>query len=54
MAPGVAASNGSRLRLWKTELAEFAAQTGLSITICHLHLLVPGGTVVPDSTQVGR
>jgi hypothetical protein len=33
-------SNGSRLRLWKTELAEFAAQTGLTITVCHL----PPGT----------
>jgi hypothetical protein len=33
-------SNGSRLRLWKTELAQFAAQTGLPITVCHL----PPGT----------
>ena len=33
-------SNGSRLRLWKTELAAFAAQTGLDITVCHL----PPGT----------
>jgi hypothetical protein len=33
-------SNGSRLRLWKTELAQFAAQTGLRITVCHL----PSGT----------
>ena len=33
-------SNGSRLRLWKTELAGFAAQTGLTITVCHL----PPGT----------
>jgi hypothetical protein len=33
-------SNGSRLRLWKTELARFADQTGLSITVCHL----PPGT----------
>ena len=33
-------SNGSRLRLWKTELAEFAAQSGLAITVCHL----PPGT----------
>jgi hypothetical protein len=33
-------SNGSRLRLWKTELAQFAAQTGLSITVCHF----PPGT----------
>ena len=30
------ASNGSRLRLWQTELAEFAVQTGLRITVCHL------------------
>ena len=27
-------SNGSRLRLWKTQLAELAAQTGLQITVC--------------------
>ncbi len=33
-------SNGSRLRLWKTELAGLAAQTGLDITVCHL----PPGT----------
>jgi hypothetical protein len=33
-------SNGSRLRLWKTELATFADETGLTITICHL----PPGT----------
>lgn len=33
-------SNGSRLRLWKSELAEFAAQSGLHITVCHL----PPGT----------
>lgn len=33
-------SNGSRLRLWKTELAELAAETGLEITVCHL----PPGT----------
>jgi hypothetical protein len=33
-------SNGSRLRLWKTELAELADQTGLTITVCHL----PPGT----------
>ncbi len=33
-------SNGSRLRLWKTELAALAAQTGLEITVCHL----PPGT----------
>ena len=29
-------SNGYRTRLWKTELAEFAAATGLIITVCHL------------------
>jgi hypothetical protein len=33
-------SNGSRTRLWKTELAELAARTGLTITVCHL----PPGT----------
>jgi hypothetical protein len=33
-------SNGSRLRLWKTQLAELAAETGLLITVCHL----PPGT----------
>lgn len=33
-------SNGSRLRLWKTELARFAAETGLEITVTHL----PPGT----------
>jgi hypothetical protein len=33
-------SNGSRLRLGKTQLAELAAQTGLQITVCHL----PPGT----------
>jgi hypothetical protein len=33
-------SNGSRLRLWKTELARLADQTGLQITVTHL----PPGT----------
>ena len=33
-------SNGSRTRLFKTELATLAAQTGLRITVCHL----PPGT----------
>jgi hypothetical protein len=33
-------SNGSRLRLWKTELASFAAETGLEVTVLHL----PPGT----------
>ncbi len=33
-------SNGYRVRLWKVELAAFAAQTGLEITVCHL----PPGT----------
>jgi len=28
-------SNGYRVRLWKTELAQLAAETGLSITVCH-------------------
>ncbi len=33
-------SNGSRLRLWKTQLAAFATETGLQITVAHL----PPGT----------
>ena len=33
-------SNGARLRLWKTELANLAAETGLEITVVHL----PAGT----------
>jgi hypothetical protein len=33
-------SNAYRSRLWKYELARFAAETGLSVTVCHL----PPGT----------
>jgi transposase len=33
-------SNGSRVRAWKIELAALAAETGLTITVCHL----PPGT----------
>lgn len=33
-------SNGSRTRLWKTELQKLADETGLSITVCHF----PPGT----------
>ena len=33
-------SNGYRIRAWKVELAGFAAETGLAITVCHL----PPGT----------
>jgi hypothetical protein len=33
-------SNGYRVRAWKAELARFAAETGLVITVCHL----PPGT----------
>jgi hypothetical protein len=33
-------SNGYRVRLWKVELAAFAAETGLRVTVCHL----PPGT----------
>jgi hypothetical protein len=33
-------SNGSRVRAWKVELAKFAAETGLHVTVCHL----PPGT----------
>ncbi len=28
-------SNGSRVRLWKVELAKLASETGLEITLCH-------------------
>ena len=28
-------SNGYRVRMWKTELAKLAADTGLAITVCH-------------------
>ena len=28
-------SNGYRVRLWKTELAQLATDTGLAITVCH-------------------
>ena len=28
-------SNGSRLRLWKRELQNFADETGISVTVCH-------------------
>jgi hypothetical protein len=37
---GGGGSNGYRTRLWKTELARLAAETGLQITVCHL----PPGT----------
>jgi hypothetical protein len=33
-------SNGHRVRAWKVELARFAADTGLRVTVCHL----PPGT----------
>ena len=33
-------ANGSRRRAWKTELAAFAAETGLQVSVCHL----PPGT----------
>ena len=33
-------SNGSRVRLWKTELQNFANETGLEISVCHF----PPGT----------
>lgn len=33
-------SNGYRLRLWKKELAAFAAATGVTVTVCHM----PPGT----------
>ena len=33
-------SNGSRVRLWKTELQRLATETGVQVTVCHL----PPGT----------
>jgi hypothetical protein len=33
-------SNGYRVRLWKTELARFVADTGLAVMVCHF----PPGT----------
>jgi len=33
-------SNGSRVRLWKTELQQFADEAGLEISVCHF----PPGT----------
>ncbi len=33
-------SNGYRVRLWKVKLQEFASETGLQVTVCHL----PPGT----------
>jgi transposase len=33
-------SNGSRVRAWKIELARFATETGIDVTVCHL----PPGT----------
>jgi hypothetical protein len=33
-------SNGYRTRAWKTEMAAFAARTGLTVTVCHM----PPGT----------
>jgi len=40
-------SNGSRLRLWKTELAALATETRLCITVCHL----PPGTSKWNKTE---
>jgi hypothetical protein len=33
-------SNSYRYRMWKAELARFAAETGLAVTVCHF----PPGT----------
>ncbi len=37
---GAGGSSGYGTRLWKTELAAFAAETGLQVTVCHF----PQGT----------
>jgi hypothetical protein len=44
---GGGGSNGSRLRLWKAELARFADETGLAITVVHL----PPGTSKWNTVQ---
>jgi hypothetical protein len=51
-------SNGSRVRLWKWELQQFADETGLSITICHLPQERASGTKLsiaslPGSVRTG-
>jgi hypothetical protein len=40
-------SNGTRLRLWKTELQRLATETGLRISVCHL----PRGTSKWDKIE---
>ena len=42
-----AGSNGSRVRAWKIELAAFAADTGLRVTVAHL----PPGTSKWNKTE---
>lgn len=37
-------SNGSRVRLWKWELQQFANRTGLAITVCHFPPVRASGT----------
>ena len=40
ITPDAGGSNGYRTRAWKSELAAFAAETGLAVTVCHF----PPGT----------
>jgi len=53
-------SNGHRVRAWKIELAQFAADTGLSITVCHLpprHLQMEQNrtpALLPDHHELAR
>ncbi len=42
-------SNGYRVRLWKTELANLASEIGLHITVCHL----PPGTSKWNKSSTG-
>jgi hypothetical protein len=37
-------SNGYRVRAWKLELAQFAAEAGLQLTLCHFPPARPSGT----------
>jgi len=49
-------SNGYRVRAWKIELARLAAETDLTITVCHLPAVEPVVVAVtsrPSSAGIG-
>ena len=45
-------SNGYRTRLWKTELAALATDTGLQITVCHLPPGLEVETAYPTGVKI--